>query len=110
MLLFMLACAAFGLVSPNIYAVAQSLAGVNAAVRWGGIQNCIGNAAGLIAPVLSGILVDRTDNFMRAFMLAAAIYALGGGTWVFDVRPVAQIDWARRKRSPAPTVLPVALL
>jgi ACS family D-galactonate transporter-like MFS transporter len=73
MLLFMRACAAFGLVSPNIYAVAQSLAGVNAAVRWGGIHNCIGNAAGLIAPVLSGILVDRTGNFMRAFMLAAAM-------------------------------------
>ena len=108
--LFCLACAAFGLVSPNIYAVAQSLAGANAAGRWVGIQNCIGNIAGLVAPLLTGVLVDRTGNFALAFMIGAVICALGGIAWLFGVGQVTQIDWARRNRpvavsraAPAPT-------
>jgi len=99
--LFMLACAAFGLVTPNTYAVAQTLAGATAAGRWMGIQNCIGNGAGLIAPLLTGVLVDRTGNFMLAFMLAAAMCLLGGIAWIFGVGRVSPIDWARRNRSPA---------
>jgi ACS family D-galactonate transporter-like MFS transporter len=106
--LFMLACAAFGLVSPNIYAVAQTLAGPTAAGRWMGIQNCIGNIAGLIAPFLTGVLVDQTGNFMLAFMVAAAMCVLGGIAWIFGVGPVSQIDWARRNRPSvmAPKVAP----
>ncbi|MEO6968831.1 MAG: MFS transporter [Rhodanobacteraceae bacterium] len=96
--LLLLTTATFGLVSPNIYAVAQTLAGAHAAGRWVGIQNCIGNIAGLVAPVLTGILVDRTGNFMLAFIIAAAIYALGGVAWTFGVGPVAPIDWTLRAR------------
>jgi MFS family permease len=94
--LFCLACAAFGLVSPNIYAVAQSLAGEHAAGRWVGIQNCIGNIAGLVAPLLTGILVDRTGSFVLAFLVAAAVYAGGALAWIFIVGPVAPIDWAHQ--------------
>ncbi|OOG37575.1 hypothetical protein B0E52_14915 [Rhodanobacter sp. C06] len=100
-LLLLLACAAFGLISPNIYAVAQSLAGASAAGRWVGIQNGIGNIAGLVAPFLTGVLVDRTGNFLLAFLIAAAVCLLGAIAWIFGVGPVAQIDWARRHRPPA---------
>ncbi|MDE1958394.1 MAG: MFS transporter [Xanthomonadaceae bacterium] len=106
-LLFLLTGAAFGLVSPNIYAVAQSLAGASAAGRWMGIQNGIGNIAGLVAPFLTGVLVDRTGNFMLAFLIAAAMSVLGGLAWVFVVGPVRPIDWARRDRAPA-AVTPMA--
>ncbi|MBS0381399.1 MAG: MFS transporter [Proteobacteria bacterium] len=94
--LLVLTCASFGLVGPNIFAVAQTLAGANTVGRWVGIQNCLGNVAGLIAPFLTGVLVDRTGHFASAFWIAAAISALGGAAWVFGVGPVAQIDWARR--------------
>jgi MFS family permease len=107
--LFSLACAASGLVAPNIFAVAQSLAGGNAAGRWVGIQNCIGNIAGLIAPFLTGVLVDRTGNFALAFAIASAICAGGGIAWIFVVGPISQIDWARRNR-PAAAVGPAATL
>ncbi len=106
--LLLLTCASFGLVAPNIYAVAQTLAGGNAAGRWVGIQNCLGNIAGLIAPVLTGVLVDRTGNFMLAFWIAAVVCALGGVAWVFGVGPVAQIDWSRRNRLSG-VVAPVAV-
>ena len=95
-LLFCLACAALGLVSPNIYAAAQSLAGENAAGRWVGIQNCIGNVAGLIAPLLTGVLVDRTGHFMLAFAITAGICAGGAFVWIFGVGPIVQIDWAHQ--------------
>lgn len=96
--LLLLTCASFGLVAPNVFAVAQTLAGANAAGRWVGIQNCIGNIAGLIAPFLTGVLVDRTGSFVLAFSIAAVVCALGAAAWVFGVGSVAQIDWARRDR------------
>jgi ACS family D-galactonate transporter-like MFS transporter len=103
-LLFCLACAAMGLVSPSVYAVGQTLAGENAAGRWVGIQNCIANIAGLVAPLLTGILVDRTGNFVLAFALTAAVCAGGGLAWIFGIGPISQLDWARRSR---PVIAPV---
>ncbi len=107
--LFALACAALGLVTPNIFAIAQSLAGANAAGRWAGIQNCVANIAGLAAPSLTGVLVDRTGNFVVAFTIAGAISALGGIAWLFGVGAVAQIDWASRVQ-PGVAVPPGAAL
>jgi ACS family D-galactonate transporter-like MFS transporter len=98
--LFLLACASFGLVSPNIYAVAQSLAGANAAGRWVGVQNCIGNGAGLVAPFLTGVLIDRTGNFTLAFLITSAVCVVAGLAWTIGIGPVAQIDWTRRDRVP----------
>lgn len=106
LVLLLLASASFGLVGPNIFAVAQTLAGANAAGRWVGIQNCLANIAGLIAPLLTGILVDRTGNFMLAFWIVGAVSVLGGAAWVFGVGPVMQIDWSRRDRPLAPSIAP----
>jgi len=103
-LLFCLACAAMGLVSPSVYAVGQVLAGENAAGRWIGIQNCLGNIAGLVAPLLTGILVDRTGHFVLAFLITAAVCAGGGLAWIFGIGPISQIDWARRARAVAVAV------
>lgn len=108
--LFLLACAAFGLVSPNIYAVAQSLAGANAAGRWVGIQNCIGNTAGIVAPFLTGFLADQTGNFMLSFAIASAVCVLAGFGWTIGIGPVSQIDWTRRDRlsvSARPVAAPI---
>lgn len=99
--LLLLTCVAFGLVAPNIFAVAQTLAGASAAGRWVGIQSGFANVAGAVAPFLTGLLVQRTGDFIIAFWIAAAMCALGGVAWVFWVGPVAEIDWARRDRPPA---------
>jgi cyanate permease len=37
-----------------------------------GYQNTIANAAGICAPILTGVLVDRTNNFDAAIVFAAA--------------------------------------
>lgn len=110
-LLLLLTGAAFGLVAPNLFAVAQSLAGEEAAGRWIGIQTSLGNIPGLIAPFLTGILVDRTGSFMLAFVVAGALQLGAAAAWVFGVGPVAPIDWTRRNRapvSPPPSMAPGA--
>jgi MFS family permease len=42
-----------------------------------GVQNLIGNLAGVIAPLVTGFVVDRTGEFFWAFAIAAGV-ALGG--------------------------------
>ena len=70
----------------GVYAVPQTLAGPRLAGRWVGMQNCVANLAGVLAPVLTGFLVQRTGHFSAALLLAAAFVGLGGLGWAFGVR------------------------
>jgi MFS family permease len=85
-----------GLTASNLYAVGQTLAGPAAAGKWIGWQNFIGNLAGIVAPALTGYIVDQFDGFGVAFAMAAAISAAGGLSWAFIVGRVAPIDWGPR--------------
>lgn len=79
---------------PGLFAIPQILAGPRASARWVGVQNAAGNVAGLIAPAITGILVDQTGLFDVAFALAAAVNALGLIGWVVMLRRIAPIQWA----------------
>ena len=94
--LLMLAGAGFGMVSPNIWAVSQTLAGPQAAGRWVGAQNFIGNLAGAIGPALTGILVDRTGNFFWPFLITGVVSWLGAAVWAFLLGPIEAVDWQVR--------------
>jgi MFS family permease len=78
---------------PGIFAIPQIIAGPQAAGRWVGVQNSAGNVAGLVAPVLTGLLVDRTGLFDVAFGLAAVVNSLGVVGWVVLVPTVAPLRW-----------------
>jgi ACS family D-galactonate transporter-like MFS transporter len=95
----MFAGASSGFLGLNTYVVGQVMAGPTATGRWVGIQNTLGNIAGLIAPSLTGILVERTGNFTLPFTIAAACAVAGGLSWVFLVGPIAPIDWRARTAS-----------
>lgn len=88
---------AFGAVGPHIYATAQTLAGPEAAGKWIGVQNGLGNFAGILGPVVTGMIVDRTGGFGAAFALTAGIVLLGVAGWALVVRRIAPIDWAAAK-------------
>ena len=75
-----------GLSCSGVYAVPQTLAGPRLAGRWVGLQNCVANFAGIVAPVLTGFMVQRTGHFASALTLAAAISAAGALAWAFGVR------------------------
>ncbi len=76
-----------GLSCSGVYAVPQTLAGPRLAGRWVGMQNCVANFAGIVAPVLTGFLVQRSGHFSSALDVAALVAALGALAWVFGVRP-----------------------
>jgi MFS family permease len=85
---------AFGLATPSIFVIGQTLAGPQAAGKWIGIQNCIGNCAGIIAPIMTGLVVDRTGQYYWAFVIAAALATTGIFGWGIVIRKVARLDWA----------------
>lgn len=82
-----------GLSSPGVYAIPQIMAGPSATGRWVGVQNCIGNIAGILAPWITGVLVDATHSFDAAFLLASLVNVLGFVMWVFVLPPVAPLAW-----------------
>jgi MFS family permease len=83
-----------GLQSPGVFAISQIIAGPAAAGRWVGIQNTIGNLAGIVAPALTGFLLDWTGgHFTLPFVMAAAVGVVGFVGYVFMIPKVAELDW-----------------
>jgi MFS family permease len=88
-----LATIGYGICSSNLWAITQTLAGPLAAGRWTGVQNFMGNLAGVVAPALTGYVVDKTGEFYLAFVIGAVVCALGTLSWVFFVGHVRPVGW-----------------
>lgn len=86
----------WGISASNTWAVTQTLAGPQAAGKWTGLQNFLGNLAGWIAPVMTGLVVDKTGRFFWAFIITAVIALLGSLSWIFIVGTLRQVDWSTR--------------
>jgi MFS family permease len=82
-----------GFVGPNIYVFAQTLAGPSVAGKWTGLQNCLGNLAGVIVGPLTGWIVDRTGHFGSAFGICSAVAACGIVSWVLLVDRLEETTW-----------------
>jgi MFS family permease len=89
--LLCLAGAASAALSLNLYAIAQMFAGPRASGTWVGFQNAIGNLSGIVGPVITGIVVQRA-GYNSAFVLTAAIAALGAAWWAIGVPRIEQVD------------------
>lgn len=82
-----------GAASAGVYAIPQILAGPSASGRWIGIQNSCGTFAGVIAPALTGVLVEETGHFVAAFVTAAMVSVAGVVGWVWMVPRLAPLKW-----------------
>ncbi len=89
----MAAAVGSGMTGSGIYAFAQTLAGPRATGTWTGLQNGFANLAGVIAPALTGFLVNRTGNFLAAFAITAAVSMVGSLGWVLAVGRLEQVVW-----------------
>ena len=87
--------------SPGVFGIPQILAGPRAAARWVGIQNGIGNFAGVIAPALTGFLVGESHHFTSAFLVAAVASFLGVVGWVLMIPKIAPLEWSAAGSSPS---------
>ena len=89
--LLCLAGAASAALSLNLYAIAQMFAGPRASGTWVGFQNAIGNLSGIVGPIVTGIVVQRA-GYNSAFVLTAAIAAIGALWWAIGVPAIRQVD------------------
>jgi MFS family permease len=92
-ILLLLAFAAGGMCGSNIWAITQTLAGPRMAGRWTGLQNFLGNLAGIIAPAVTGFVVDYTGRFFVAFVIMAVVAMFAALSYFFVIGPVKEIAW-----------------
>ncbi|HEY4171748.1 MAG TPA: hypothetical protein VGM42_01885, partial [Rhodopila sp.] len=74
-----LSVAVFGILITNsvVWAANAEIAPKQQGAQVSAIQNCVGNAAGLVAPIFAGVLLQWTGSWM-APLVAAAVIALAG--------------------------------
>jgi MFS family permease len=99
MILLMLACASFGMYASSHWAITQTLAGPLAAGRWSGVQNFLANLAGVVAPALTGFVIDKTGQFFWAFAVTAVVLLIGAGVYAFGIGPVRPVEWRAQAES-----------
>jgi cyanate permease len=63
------------------------------------MQNGFGNLGGVVAPALTGFIVDRTGSYQMAFVAVACMLVGGAACFQFIVGPVKQITWTSGRGS-----------
>ena len=89
----------FGVSASNVWAITQTLAGPQAVGRWTGFQNFVGNLAGMVAPAITGLVLDRTGQFYWAFAILTTVALIGMCSWLFLVGPVEQVAWHKKEQA-----------
>jgi MFS family permease len=93
MTLLSLATFAYGFYSSNLWAVTQTLAGPSAAGKWTGLQNGTGNLAGVVAPSVTGFIVQETHSFHFAFVAVCLMLLISASSFIFIVRRIEPVRW-----------------
>jgi MFS transporter, ACS family, D-galactonate transporter len=66
-----------GLATGNLIVILQCCAPPDKVGLWTGIENFFGNVAGVLAPLITGILISRTGSYSPGFELAACVLVAG---------------------------------
>jgi MFS family permease len=91
--LLAIACIGNGAYASNHWAIAQTLAGPKMAGRWSSLQNGFANFSGIVAPWLTGLIVQTRGSARLAFAVSGAVALVGACSWVFLVRRVEPVQW-----------------
>jgi ACS family D-galactonate transporter-like MFS transporter len=86
-----------GACSSNLWAITQTLAGSYTAGKWTGVQNFIGNLAGIVAPALTGLILMKTGRFFWAAAITSLVCLLGAFAWAFVIKRVEPVAWKMRE-------------
>ncbi|GLV56549.1 hypothetical protein KDH_33890 [Dictyobacter sp. S3.2.2.5] len=57
----------------------------------GSIMNLLGNISGIIAPIVAGLVIDKTNSFAANFLIAGAILIVGVLCFLFLLGRIEQI-------------------
>jgi ACS family D-galactonate transporter-like MFS transporter len=74
-----------GLATGNLLVILQSCAPPREIGAWTGMENFVGNVAGIIAPVATGFLIQHTGSYAPGFGLAVFVLLAGLGSYWFIV-------------------------
>jgi len=86
--LLILAFFSLGAWSSNHWALSQTLAGPESAGQWTALQNCLGNLAGVLGPMVTGWSLQTTHSFFGAFAIACVFLLFGVfGYWAVVGKP-----------------------
>jgi MFS family permease len=77
MILTVVSFIGIGILTSNLWAITQTLAGPRAAGKWTGVQNGIGNMGGVLAPILTGWTVTKLGSYNAAFLIASVSMLCG---------------------------------
>jgi MFS family permease len=66
-----------GLATGNLYTLTAGVAPEGAVGMWLGCLNFAGNIPGVAAPIVTGVLIERTGSYFPAFVVAVVILLLG---------------------------------
>lgn len=91
--LLIFACISFGCYSSHPWLISQTLAGPAAAGRWSGMQNGVGNLAGIVAPWLTGRIVRDQGHFFYAFAVVGVMAGLGAASYLLLIGRIEPIVW-----------------
>jgi MFS transporter, ACS family, D-galactonate transporter len=105
----LLAFASYGCFIGHTWAMIQTLAGPRASGKWFAIANSFGSVAGILAPSVTGFLVNRTGSFVWPLGLTALIAVFGSICWVFVLGPVKQVAWLEKVAAPADKAVTIAV-
>jgi MFS family permease len=86
LIVLMISLLGIGIASANYWALTQVIAPQGAIGRVIGCQNTVANAAGICAPLVTGLLVDRTGRFDWAIVAAGASLLVAAASFGFLVR------------------------
>lgn len=88
--LFIVCGCLVGLSTANQLVILQACAPSHQVGLWTGVYNFVGNIAGILAPILTGFLIETTGSYTPAFLLAAFLIAAGQLSYWFlvgDLKP-----------------------
>ena len=94
MAILLFCCVSLGLCASNLWTITQTLAGAHTAGKWTGLENFCGNLAGVTAPAIAGLILERTGHFFWTFAITGVVTLLGAASWIFLVGPVKPIAWS----------------
>ncbi len=81
-----------GLATGNLLVILQSCAPRSEIGLWTGVYNFVGNIAGILSPIITGVLIEQTGSYTPPFILAAALVAAGPMAFWFIVGDLEHND------------------
>jgi ACS family D-galactonate transporter-like MFS transporter len=76
-IIFVIGASLVGLATGNLIVILQCCAPPEEVGVWTGMENFAGNIGGVLAPLLTGLLITRTGSYAPAFALAAIVLVAG---------------------------------